>query len=123
MKLHFDSKVDIVLKIKYYKEEGYYLMQNKVEKISKSLKKMIGRKIEIQQEGSIRRPQYIESFDFYYTDGQDGETELILEDSEHEEHPIEINLCDIDNIEESSFVQDTEVIFHIGDYDLLLATA
>jgi hypothetical protein len=121
MKLHFDSKVDIVLK--YYKEEGYYLMQNKVEKISKSLKKMIGRKIEIQQEGSIRRPQYIESFDFYYTDGQDGETELILEDLEHEEHPIEISLCDIDNVEESSFVQDTEVIFHIGDYELLLATA
>jgi hypothetical protein len=99
------------------------MQQNKVEKISKSLKKMMGRKIEIQQEGAIRRPQYIENFVFYYADGQDGETELILEDTEHEEHPIGINLCDIDNIEEHSFVQDTEVIFHIGDYELLLATA
>jgi hypothetical protein len=121
MKLHFDSKVDIVLK--YYKEEGYYLMQKKVEKITKMLRKMTGRKIEIQQEGCIRRPMYIENFKFYYIDGQDGETELILEDSEHEEHPIEISLCDIDNVEESSFIQDTEVVFYIGDYELLLATA
>jgi hypothetical protein len=99
------------------------MQQNKVEKISKSLKKMMGRKIEIQQEGCIRRPQYIENFKFYYIDGRDGEIELVLEDSEHEEHPIEISLCDIDNVEESSFVQDTEVVFYIGEYELLLATA